>query len=241
MRNVVLFSGGLDSLCTLLCLQQAEPIPLFVDLGVTYSRAERRAARGICGELRLPLNVSSHWTVGILEEPLTAHVPYRNMLLATLALAHLEAHRQISPEEDVVLYMSGLRDDRAADSTPEAYALIEAALQLQRAGGVSVRSMWHRYAKVEMVSEILGARGDGFVALARRAYSCYQATRCGLCSACVRYYVALMANGIECEDLFPVCPASSPRSREMLRSMRDRPHEYDLARILSSTAVLGGS
>ena len=220
--NVILFSGGLDSLCT--ALKCPGHSWLFIDYGQPYAEAELGAIRNLQNlwdkfwafrhdAPRLP--PFRQFKTSMSGYPDSPHVPYRNLLLMTSALNHLMSltekeavdfgGRLPSDHPIIKLKLGALADDRVKDQSGIFYTTATAALSQADAAKVTVSSEFHDLAKAEMVEDTKmrfameqGAHGVRLENLLYAAFSCFKpifgSTPCGNCPACFRKAVAMVAN-----------------------------------------------
>lgn len=232
MNNVVLFSGGLDSMATILCLQHNEEqvSAIYVDLGTEYANREIEVCRRLADVMGFDLHVIELRSLGALAGSADsgAFLPYRNCVLATVAAAHLDT--------DGSVWMGGLRDDNVGDKTPEAFESMTAMLKECGPNNITVRSMFWNYSKDEMVREMIVDFRDKFLDLCKVSISCYRGTRCGECPSCFRKCVALYSNGVDCINWFKTNPLESETAKQYSTKILDQ--KYDESRRVATLTAL---
>jgi len=247
--DVILFSGGLDSLCTALRLPEAAL--LYVWMGAGPSTVEETQAGRLAGELGRRHNV---WLLDGLriEAGSNAYVPYRNLIFATQAVAFMREmavveHGSYDAYSSIYVYMGGLRDDRVADKTEEAFQSMSDCLSAIGNEAIAVKSLFWGMDKTTMVGEALRDFPE-FPKLARLSVSCYKAGAltdsrlcgCGNCPSCFRKAVALRANDVDCAGWFLTNPFRSEtavRYWQRLLSGELFRLGYDMARLAAMDKV----
>lgn len=245
MRNVVLFSGGLDSLATVLRLEMTDPgghdlqhVQLvYVQAGGRYGEAEEEVAGSLAKQLGKPLRRIALEQLGMWEEGVSGYVPYRNLFLVMVAVAELATYDWVKEDKEVVVWMGGLKDDVVEDKTPAAFEAMSKVLTQIGRHQVTVASLWWEHTKAAMVRVMLEAQGERFLALARVSMSCYRGMNCGDCPSCFRKYVALKMNGVDCEGWFLRDPRRTSTAEQYWSKMQ-QPGRYEESRRLGTLSVL---
>jgi len=189
VKTCLLYSGGVDSLIAWHMLDK--PDTIYVDLGHRYVWKELEAMSS------LPPKPKVFWSAyGAAFEKDDAHIPGRNLYLAMYAAAegyeeiHLVAQQgeQNIPDRSLVFF----------DRTSEMLSFIFGYK-------INLMNLAICMYKHEMVKWYLdkGLPASNLLL----ALSCYsEATsrynHCGQCPACLRKYVVLTYNGVECEHIF---------------------------------------
>jgi len=185
--SVLLFSGGLDSLCTWFIT--GRPRVLHCVLGVDYSGKELHAVRRLADRLGMELIVDysyclEDWQQGDVD----ATVPMRNLLLA-MAAARL-------PKVSEVWLAIQKGEMGLPDRTPLFFQKASSLVSYLLARPVHIYSPIAHLTKVQLVAEALkrGARPEDLLA----TVSCYSAEEghCGVCKACARKAMAFKLNDI---------------------------------------------
>jgi 7-cyano-7-deazaguanine synthase in queuosine biosynthesis len=235
--DIILFSGGLDSLCTALYMPTASL--LYVDLGTKYSKAEVYACYQIADGLKRKLDILNLAGMNELSiEGENAYMPLRNVVLASVAAGWAQKRNQT--DLPINVWMGGLKDDNVFDKTPAAFETMTKAMTHCSDRTVNACSMWWDYTKYEMVERTLKSRHrDNFLAFSKKSLSCYHGTNCGNCPSCFRKFVALKGNKIDCASWFKVNPQSSEIAKVYREKIND-PH-YDPLRREITLSVLEGN
>lgn len=205
MTKVVLVSGGVDSMLVgnLLARRGEEFVPLFVDYGQPYADVEGAVVEDLFRGVR-------RVTVSGLPIGDGHYVPARNLMLATFAA-------RFGPR----IYLGGMRDDNCPDKTPQALLQMSRILSDHCGYAVAVESPFWDKSKAEAIHEYLMSGGSKERLL--QTFSCYTPVggeACFDCNACLRWSVAMQANGIYAE--LP--------SRRLLVEYLGKMHEYDSVR-----------
>lgn len=190
-KSVLLFSGGMDSLCYAHLLKP--DVLLYVPSHAVYTQQETRC---ICRLEREGVLNGLHWCDNVLNlsqwERDDLIVPNRNAHLILLAsnqgdtiwLASVDGDR--SCDKDLLFYqhMQALLDHmwQAQHWTAERKFVVDAPFK--------------NITKRQLVSNYLADGGEGRHLLT--SYSCYEGREqhCGMCKPCARKRVALELNGI---------------------------------------------
>ena len=222
MNDVVLFSGGMDSLIAWEIV--GRPPALYVDLGHKYSAVERERCREIIPDPRF----FDLQAIGSQFELPNAEIPLRNLYLAMVA-ANLGYDR---------IWLSVQRNEmNIPDRTPQFFSHASALLSDLTGRNIEVRTPVGEIDKVEMV-EWYVSHGKDVDAL-KRTWACYQPVpsgrvkqipfalgatydvpemeHCGDCPACFRRFVAMKLNGIH-EDWHHKVPNSHTANDYKLRA-----------------------
>lgn len=214
IRNaVVLLSGGLDSTAALCwALPRYDEVRAFsVDYGQPNRDAELIAGRSAAEALGIPLArvaiadalrpakpggilggvTDAERTSGIDR----AFVPGRNLLLATVAVAHACTWWE---EEPFDLIIGACAEDQAGfpDCRPTTLGLLARALEVGCVRQLRIRAPWADRTKREILYALApDARAFDLV---RRSWSCYRPKGpCGSCGACVKRAAAFADLGVE--------------------------------------------
>lgn len=189
MTTVLLFSGGLDSLCAWHLL--GRPVAVYVTLGHPY-QADELHAMGRLAEQRpaLRLHAVPGPDLGALQQP-DGHLPHRNLILAAVAAAHC-------PTADRVA-LGALLGEASPDKSRRFLRAASRVLSVSEVRRVRVTAPFRHLTKTGLLRAYLRAGGDPqLVALTR---SCYEAGDtpygCGRCQACFRRWVALYRCGLD--------------------------------------------
>lgn len=193
-RRIQLFSGGLDSYILWHLLDKPEAV--YVCYGHKYQHRELDTISALQKiEPELSVTVLDGPQVGSLERS-DGHIPHRNLLLVTTAVATLD------PE---IVYIGALRGEASRDKS---YRFLRRTTRLLSFGEqpVKVLSPSKRYTKTQLVKKFLKQFPNKVEQLAVTR-SCYADSEipCGRCVACFKRWVAMTNNDIE--ERYQVSPA----------------------------------
>jgi 7-cyano-7-deazaguanine synthase len=186
IKKVLLFSGGLDSFIAWRLLDH--PQPLYLRLGHAYEREEIASINGLeqqvsslCVLRRSHLNLT-----GLYQQD--GHVPVRNLLLASVAVAETGAS---------TVYLGALRGESSPDKSAQFFRAASHALSVSEGRPITLAAPFHHLTKTGLVAAYL-RRYPNETHLLGYTRSCYtsSALPCGQCMACFRRWVAMSLNGI---------------------------------------------
>lgn len=193
-KKVLLFSGGLDSVC--IEYLTSPDVLLYVDMETPVSYCERQRIQSTGYNYiiaRIPEIKQFELTNKIL--------PGRNAFFVLLAA-------QYGTE---ILLGSTAGDTTKDKDIPFTVYMTSLLLHMMELGKCPddvdpekycVSVPFKAYTKAQLVTQYIQNSGD--VTSLVRSYSCYAGTQieCGKCRACVRKYVALKYNDVDCSDTF---------------------------------------
>jgi 7-cyano-7-deazaguanine synthase in queuosine biosynthesis len=197
-KAVLLFSGGLDSVCYAHLLQP--DLLLYIPTGARYEATESWWVSQLLFQNMLPQNSEFLTLGGALDlgryERDDLIVPNRNAHLLMLASHYGDT-----------LYLSSVEGDRSTDKDEQFYALMTVLLDHTWSEQhwcarrrFKIEAPYKHLTKRQLVRAYLDAGGnpDAF----RVSYSCYRGERkhCGVCKPCFRKRVALELNDIRLKD-----------------------------------------
>lgn len=220
--DVVLFSGGVDSLTTTLMLQKAkrEFKVMYVDMNHLYAAQELRAVYDLVDMLNLRLEKFEVEGVNKYENLTTMEIPYRNDLLIMLAALSGGEEIFLSVEQGSEVNIS---KDRSEEFIQRLNRYFEG-----RAIKVSVVNLVAEDTKEDEIRWILGACGEKRgKELLEKTFSCYNPRflhSCGNCPACMRWYLAAVGAGLEEEFVvkrFERDIEATPLFREYLKRTKE--------------------
>lgn len=190
-KSVLLFSGGLDSLCYNHLLRP--DVCLYIPSGAMYEAHERACVERLKQKIHLPIKIlHDALFLGDFERD-DLIVPNRNAHLVLLA-SHFGD----------TIYLSSVDGDRSLDKDDLFYQQMQALLDHMwdeqhwtARRQFSVSAPYKAITKTKLVEMHLKAEGDREALLI--SYSCYagEPSHCGVCKPCARKRVALANNGVE--------------------------------------------
>lgn len=192
-KRVLLYSGGLDS--TALWYLLNKPHPIYCPLGHRYEVLERMAIQHIARitEGSLYPELVFALKLGAYERD-DAHIPYRNLLLASAA-----ALRGAD-----VIYLGALRGEASPDKTNAFARATSKALSEASGRRIRVEFPALHLTKTRLVHRFLQETDSVAYHALLASRSCYTNSRyevgvvgCGRCQSCFRRWVAMSNNGIE--------------------------------------------
>jgi 7-cyano-7-deazaguanine synthase in queuosine biosynthesis len=178
-RNVLLFSGGVDSFIAYhyLEIEGIDVFPLYINYDGRYCKKEYAAVKSLIS------GVSIDWStlrLSHLEKGSKAFIKNRNAYLALVASNYAKN-----------IAIAGMGDDNVGDKTPEAFKAMETLLTTINPGETyKVYSPFFRREKIDILEWYLENIGD--VDSLLKTVSCYSPneTFCGICPACFRKFCA---------------------------------------------------
>jgi 7-cyano-7-deazaguanine synthase in queuosine biosynthesis len=218
-QSVLLFSGGMDSLCYAHLLKP--DLLLYIPTGARYESTESWWVSQLLFQNMLPEGCEFLTLGGVLDlgryERDDLIVPNRNAHLLMLASHYGDT-----------LFLSSVEGDRSADKDEQFYALMVVLLdhmwQQQHwcdRRRFKIEAPYKHITKRELVHLYLEAGGnpDAF----RVSYSCYRGERkhCGVCKPCFRKRVALELNDIVLKNYWDADFWRCDWYAELLPSIRD--------------------
>lgn len=208
MKEVVCFSGGVDSLIA--WYRVGRPDLLYVELGHKYFQLETLAIEELCQfdrEIRTRLKKDKAlFRVGETWELPDAEIPARNLLIA-IAAARLGYDK---------IYLVAQQDERSIPDRSEGFFL-EASKMLSSLFRREIRldPVFPDMDKTDMIEWFLSDASDSSekefrIELIKKTVACYKPVshgenynsvlpprQCGNCPACFRRAIALTLNGVE--------------------------------------------
>ena len=194
MKSIVLCSGGLDSTTLLYWLieQKEVPTPLFINYGQHAFQTELTSLQSVLPEKwskRLViLDISSMfertksrridepnlWNDRV--QPADFYLPYRNLLLLTVAAAYGQAH------DYEAVYAAFINSNHAQEIDASAQFLLELENILSEYGAIEVRLPFREMSKYEVAK--LGIELNAPIG---KTFSCQASSHvpCGACPNCV--------------------------------------------------------
>lgn len=178
---ILLFSGGIDSFVAYHFLKK--PPTVYFDLNSRYTEKEKRIVK----ELIPTTLIDSALSIGDREVGEKAYVPFRNLLLAALAVKYSDT-----------IIIAGVKDDVVSDKNEQIFEKISTLLSEMEGRSIKVISPFWQMTKAQVVRWYLENSGESLDLLA--TVSCYSSeptNYCGACPSCFRKWIALRSNGID--------------------------------------------
>ena len=210
MKNVLLFSGGLDSFIAWHYLEK--PMTVYGALGHRYMKREIKAITEL--EQHVPdLDVTIDYTLNLAEsEQGDATIPMRNLYLSMLGAKY--GHN---------IYLIVQKGETAIPDRTKQF-MLDAGTLLGKLNDkvISISSPFMEMTKVDMVRWYLQKELSIDELLLTR--SCYEEheSPCGKCAACIRRSVALNLNGVYEKMMH------NPKESELIPSYIERAIKGDL-------------
>lgn len=183
-NNILLFSGGLDSLIAYFYLNK--PKVIFVNMRQKYAETELERVKKLDKEIGMDLIYESNIFDfhKIEQEDLT--IPYRNMFLSMLASLYGSN-----------IWMAAVNGDFNHDKTPEIFLKMSTFMTDLSGKRINIRSPFWNMTKSEMVKwYLMKGYPEKWLKI---SYSCFKGSNihCGRCSSCLRRWVAMTNNGLK--------------------------------------------
>jgi len=190
-REVLLFSGGVDSLIAWHWLDK--PKPLYIMLGHKYQRKEFKCINNLKKIIPdLEVAYLNGPDIGSFEIGDKAYIPQRNFHFA-LCASHYGNK----------IYMGGIKGDNVGDKTPEAFKTMTYAMNFIKKPTeqeIKIESPFWQMTKTDIIKWFLDNYPQDYVInVLKTSVSCYDGSdnQCGECPACFRKWISLEAAGIE--------------------------------------------
>lgn len=219
-KKVLLYSGGMDSL---LANFFWEPdIRLYCGIGHRYESVERHAMQ----KIGLPWIEDTRLSLSDKERQ-DAIIPLRNLFFISIASFYGDSialgvlSGEVNGDKSIIFkdQLQAILNKCYESSYWSEGRLIEVVYPIAE------------YTKAQAIKKYILFGGD--VSLLLQTVSCYSGMdiHCGVCSNCLKRYIALSLNGIE--ERYRDDPHSSP----YLQTMRDRLYSFSPIRLQETLAV----
>lgn len=184
MQDVLLFSGGLDSLIAYFYL--GKPKVIFADMKQKYAKIEIERVKKLDRDIGMGVVYENKIFdfSKIEQEDMT--IPYRNMFLAMLGSLYGDH-----------IWMAAVNGDYNHDKTPEIFDKMGEFLTDLSGNVIMIRSPFWKMTKSDIVEWYIK---KGYpIQWLYDSYSCFtgKGQHCGRCSSCLRRWVAMTNNGIK--------------------------------------------
>ena len=230
-REVLLFSGGVDSLIAFHFLQ--EPKPIYIKMNHRYQEKEIAAVKEL--EKLIPsLNVEyiqgPH--LGQFEFGDSAYIPQRNFHLALLA-SHFGNK----------IYIVGIKGDNVPDKSPAAFKTMSFAMNFVKKPDeprIKIVSPFWNKTKPDIINWFIHNYPRAYVEkVLKTSVSCYDQNTmgsCGNCFACARKWLSLEYCGIKSYNWFERDIRKFKGLKEYVK--RIKLGQYDIKRAQETRQVL---
>lgn len=228
LREILLFSGGLDSFIAWEYLNR--PMCIYFDLGHKYAKQELERVNLLAEVYEdMAVIITTDIKMAVYEDE-TAHIPLRNLFLISYASLHANKIWLVVQKGELDL----------PDRSITFFALMNRTLRVaQKDSRIIVDSPFFKMTKADMIGWYIKA-GYPVHAL-KQTWSCYHPARvenryipCGQCSACFRRWAAMAYNNIE-EEYYDD-PWEAPIVSEYIQKLQNG--EYDPDRTKQTMKVL---
>ena len=192
-KEILLFSGGIDSLCAYFYLNK--PKCLYVKLGHKYQDEELKAVKNIAEKYDIDLEIEEMEFIGKFEED-DANIPMRNLFLSMIASFYADKIWLIVQKGE-----TGSRGE-APDRTKDFFVNTSLTLSILNKRNIEIDSPFWNLTKQDLVQWVLDNVEDSKEILSN-SFSCFNpidGKQCGKCSACFRQFISLAYNGIDVKD-----------------------------------------
>lgn len=225
MKDIILYSGGLDSFITYQWVslskhsRNSDKIqPVYFQLGHKYQDRELTAIRQTIPKTEIAAGLEG---LGSWEEE-DAFIWHRNIFLVLAATRFLR-------NEKGTVWLTVQQDEMSIpDRSTKAFIGLNLLLSnlKQPSEYWKVETPWADSDKTDMVFWYLHDAGLS-LDLLLRTWSCYsfeksagQDLHCGNCPACIRRYIALVLNGVDCTKLFDCDPRQTLLAEQYRQAAR---------------------
>ena len=230
-RELLLFSGGVDSLIAYHWLD--EPKPMYVLMGHRYQTKEVTCIGNLKKVIpNLEVTYFDGPDLGRFEIGDKAYISQRNLHLA-LCASHFGNK----------IYMAGIKGDKVSDKTPEAFRVMSFACNFIKKPEelqIKIESPFWQMTKTDIIKWFLdNYPRDYVINVLKTSVSCYDQNTmesCGSCAACFRKWIALEAVGIESWQWFKKDIREWKGIKEY--TTRIKKGEYDIQRSRETKEIL---
>lgn len=226
-NNVVLFSGGIDSLFTALYLLDKYPEEkleaVYFNTNSLHSALEQKSAELLAKKLKLNLIIDRSLDLSVYGKQ--SYIPYRNLLFAIQGLQY-----------GSIVWVGGLKENAYRDASYEAFESMEKCLNVIDEAKIQLKSPFWDYTKKEAIEWFLYKNYPE--SLLEASWSCYSETSlpCGECRYCFRKWVALESLNIECRHWFEQDPSKSKLAKKYYNKVLNS-NGYDAQRVKDTIKV----
>ena len=230
-REVLLFSGGVDSLIAWHYLEF--PQPLYVLAAHRYLSKEVNCIENLSKIIpKLNVEFAHGPSLGKFEFGDKAYIAQRNFHFALMASHYGNK-----------IYMGGIKGDKVEDKTPEAFKVISFAMNFVKKPSeptIKIKSPFWEMTKTDIIKWFLDNYPRAYVEkVLKTSISCYDQKTygsCGRCSACFRKWIALESVGLKTWKWFEKDIRKWKGCKEYREKMEKG--EYDMQRTKETLEVL---
>lgn len=197
-REVLCFSGGIDSLIAWHYLEF--PQPIYIMMGHRYQTKECNSI-GNLKKLIPKLNNIIYFKgpeIGRVEKGSKAYISQRNFQIALMA-NHFGNK----------IYIAGVKGDKVEDKTPEAFKVMSFAMNFVKKPSestIKIESPFWDATKTDIIKWFIDSYPRAYVEkVLKTSVSCYDQhtmKSCGTCPSCFRKWISLEAAGIKSWEWF---------------------------------------
>lgn len=193
VKNVVLFSSGLDSLAALFWARRQygkeNVLALYCDVGHRYAEKEIRAVKEICQILNQEYIIDSRLNLSCFEKPKEQNsiIPYRNTFFILIAASHLPEDggniiiQNVIQGESTTIDRRAIFNQKLKDFLPFA--------DNREVDIIAPHQDWTKGQICYMLKNVYGCPDE----LMLKTIGCYshEPGNCGECNSCFRSWIAL--------------------------------------------------
>lgn len=182
--KVLLFSGGVDSYVAYHFL--GYPQTVYFNLRNRYAEKELKVVQDLIPDTIIDESLN----LGVLEDPVSGYIPFRNLLVACQAVRYADE-----------IVIAGVADDRVSDKNENVFMKFSTMLSELEGRPIRVTSPFWTMTKADVVGWFI--KNVNNRKLLNSTVSCYHKTEmyCAKCPACFRKWLAFWVNGIQMEFL----------------------------------------
>ena len=204
MKQLLLYSGGMDSIMS--AYKHSDAHLIYVDYKGKYCKKEAKYIQEAASTIGRSVTViDKRLNLAGLESGEGAFLPNRNAFLILTAI-NCYANLEFAPEEHVQIILNATASGIHPDKDEEFAERLVGLLNHMNRGGkdspsreYSISLASRHLTKPESVAEYIANGGpvEGLL----KSVSCYDKRhrQCGKCRSCVRKYISLLLNNIECD------------------------------------------
>jgi len=227
MKDVLLFSGGIDSLSAWFYMNK--PRCIYIDLKTKYSKKEIKNIHKLEKMIpNLKVDIIEGINLGQFEEGINAFIPYRNLMLFCIAANYGDR-----------IILAGIEDDLVEDKNLQSFNVMQNCLNFISPPEKNVKfySPFWEMSKSEIIKWMLKNVTNAEKYL-RTSISCYSLTygQCGECPSCLRKAIAFEACKLKL-DFFDNEVKSCKLIKNYNEKMKDKNSKYTQKRIKESLKV----